>query len=136
MMSLFFGLAVSLPISLLLLKIFRGRFFVITSPYFAGALYGFWLWIFSIVFLVLDASYDFAGILSGPSGGRIFDLIVNGFASAGFISGGILAALVRVVNPAYPEGTMLAILLMNAFAPTIDYFVTQANVRRRRKRLG
>ncbi len=49
---------------------------------------------------------------------------------------GILAALVRVVNPAYPEGTMLAILLMNAFAPTIDYFVTQANVRRRRKRLG
>ena len=49
---------------------------------------------------------------------------------------GLLAALVRVVNPAYPEGTMLAILLMNAFAPTIDYFVTQANVRRRKQRLG
>ncbi len=49
---------------------------------------------------------------------------------------GILAALVRVINPAYPEGTMLAILLMNAFAPTIDYFVTQANVRRRKRRLG
>jgi len=49
---------------------------------------------------------------------------------------GLIAVLVRVVNPAYPEGTMLAILLMNAFAPTIDYFVAQANVRRRRKRLG
>jgi hypothetical protein len=98
-MHMFFGLIVSLPLSLILLKIFRGRFFVITSPYFAGALYGFWLWIFSIVFLFLDASYNFAGILSGPTGGRILDLIFNGFASAGFISGGILAALVLKTFP-------------------------------------
>ena len=53
----------------------------------------------------------------------------------GFLIGG-LTVLVRAVNPAYPEGMMLAILLMNAFAPTIDYFVVQGNVRRRRKRLG
>jgi Na+-transporting NADH:ubiquinone oxidoreductase subunit B len=47
---------------------------------------------------------------------------------------GVLVVLIRVVNPAYPEGTMLAILLMNVFAPVIDHFVVQANVRRRRAR--
>ena len=45
---------------------------------------------------------------------------------------GVLVMLIRTVNPAYPEGMMLAILFMNAFAPTIDYFVAQANIRRRR----
>lgn len=44
---------------------------------------------------------------------------------------GILAILIRVVNPAYPEGMMLAILFMNMFAPLIDYFAIQRNVRRR-----
>ena len=48
---------------------------------------------------------------------------------------GVLVILIRVVNPAYPEGMMLAILLMNVFAATIDYFVVQANVRRRRARV-
>jgi len=47
---------------------------------------------------------------------------------------GFLALLVRVLNPAYPEGMMLAILLMNAFAPLIDYYVVEANIRRRMKR--
>lgn len=47
---------------------------------------------------------------------------------------GILAVLIRVVNPAYPEGMMLAILLLNVFAPLIDYYVVDANVRRRKKR--
>lgn len=49
---------------------------------------------------------------------------------------GVLAILIRVVNPAYPEGMMLAILFMNVFAPTIDYFVVAANIRRRRVRAG
>lgn len=44
---------------------------------------------------------------------------------------GILTTLVRVINPGYPEGIMLAILLGNCFAPLIDYFVLQANIRRR-----
>jgi Na+-transporting NADH:ubiquinone oxidoreductase subunit B len=48
---------------------------------------------------------------------------------------GVLAILIRVVNPAYPEGMMLAILLMNVFAATIDYFVVRANIRRRRARV-
>ena len=44
---------------------------------------------------------------------------------------GALTILIRVVNPAYPEGIMLAILFGNCFAPIIDYFVVQANIRRR-----
>ncbi len=47
---------------------------------------------------------------------------------------GVMAVLIRVANPAYPEGMMLAILLMNVFAPLIDYYVTDANIRRRKKR--
>ena len=49
---------------------------------------------------------------------------------------GIMAVLIRVVNPAYPEGMMLAILLMNIFAPLIDYYVVGANIKRRMKRLS
>ena len=44
---------------------------------------------------------------------------------------GVMTILIRVINPAFPEGIMLAILFGNVFAPTIDYFVVQANVRRR-----
>ncbi|MEQ1637539.1 MAG: NADH:ubiquinone reductase (Na(+)-transporting) subunit B [Methylococcales bacterium] len=47
---------------------------------------------------------------------------------------GLMTVLIRVVNPAFPEGIMLAILFSNMFAPTIDYFVIQANIRRRMKR--
>ena len=52
----------------------------------------------------------------------------------GFMTGA-LAVLVRVVNPAYPEGMMLAILFMNALAPTVDYFVVEANIKRRKNRV-
>ncbi|MBP7496364.1 MAG: NADH:ubiquinone reductase (Na(+)-transporting) subunit B [Bacteroidales bacterium] len=48
---------------------------------------------------------------------------------------GMLAIMIRVFNPAYPEGMMLAILLMNAFAPLIDHFVIQAHINKRKKRL-
>jgi Na+-transporting NADH:ubiquinone oxidoreductase subunit B len=47
---------------------------------------------------------------------------------------GVLVVLVRAVNPAYPEGVMLAILFMNVFAPLIDHYVVQANVKRRKLR--
>ncbi len=47
---------------------------------------------------------------------------------------GILAVLIRVFNPGYPEGMMLAILLMNVFAPLIDHYVLEANIRKRLKR--
>ncbi|NAS29546.1 NADH:ubiquinone reductase (Na(+)-transporting) subunit B [Flavobacteriaceae bacterium R38] len=48
---------------------------------------------------------------------------------------GFISILIRVFNPAYPEGVMLAILLMNVFAPTIDHYVLQGNIKRRMKRL-
>ena len=48
---------------------------------------------------------------------------------------GIFAILIRVFNPAYPEGMMLAVLLMNVFAPLVDHYVIEANVQRRLKRL-
>lgn len=46
---------------------------------------------------------------------------------------GVMVILIRVINPAFPEGIMLAILFGNVFAPLIDYFVVQANVKRRMK---
>jgi Na+-transporting NADH:ubiquinone oxidoreductase subunit B len=48
---------------------------------------------------------------------------------------GFISIMIRVFNPAYPEGVFLAILLMNVFAPTIDHYVVQGNVKRRLKRL-
>jgi Na+-transporting NADH:ubiquinone oxidoreductase subunit B len=48
---------------------------------------------------------------------------------------GMFAILIRVFNPAYPEGIMLAILLMNVFAPLIDHYVVEANINRRLKRV-
>ncbi len=47
---------------------------------------------------------------------------------------GVMVVMIRVVNPAFPEGMMLAILFGNVFAPLIDYFVVQANIRRRARR--
>ena len=48
---------------------------------------------------------------------------------------GFISVMIRVFNPGYPEGVFLAILLMNVFAPTIDHYVVQGNVRKRMKRL-
>jgi Na+-transporting NADH:ubiquinone oxidoreductase subunit B len=47
---------------------------------------------------------------------------------------GVLAIIIRVLNPAYPEGVMLSILLMNTFAPLIDHYVVQGHIRKRLKR--
>ena len=47
---------------------------------------------------------------------------------------GLLTVLIRIFNPAYPEGIMLAVLFMNVFAPLIDFYVIEANKKRRLKR--
>lgn len=52
----------------------------------------------------------------------------------GFLAG-FLSIMIRVFNPAYPEGVMMAILFMNVMAPTIDHYVIQSNVKRRMKRM-
>jgi Na+-transporting NADH:ubiquinone oxidoreductase subunit B len=58
----------------------------------------------------------------------------NGMYIYGFLIG-IIAILIRVFNPAYPEGVMLSILLMNVFAPLIDYYVIESNIKKRLKRM-
>jgi len=77
-------------------------------------------------------------VLGGWAFGTVFmatDPVSSAFTNIGkFYYGlgiGFLSILIRVVNPAYPEGVMLAILFMNMFAPLIDYFVVQANINRR-----
>lgn len=59
----------------------------------------------------------------------------NGKYVYGFLIGAV-AITIRVMNPGYPEGMMLAILLMNAFAPLIDYCVVQSNINKRLKRIA
>ncbi len=73
-------------------------------------------WAFGTVYMATDP-------VSGPS-------TLRGHYVYGFLIGA-LVVLIRVVNPAYPEGMMLAILFMNLFAPLIDWAVVQSNVRRR-----
>ena len=82
-------------------------------------------------------------VLGGWALGAVFmatDPVTSAFtATRKFIYGfgiGVLVVLVRVVNPAYPEGMMLAILFMNMFAPLIDHFFVQANIKRREARVG
>ncbi|MFK7896088.1 MAG: NADH:ubiquinone reductase (Na(+)-transporting) subunit B [Myxococcota bacterium] len=76
-------------------------------------------WAFGLVFMATDpVSSAFTN-----QGKLIYGLLI-----------GVLVVLIRVVNPAYPEGMMLAILFMNMFAPLIDHFFVQANVRRREAR--
>ncbi|MGD8439700.1 MAG: NADH:ubiquinone reductase (Na(+)-transporting) subunit B [Holophagae bacterium] len=77
-------------------------------------------------------------VLGGWAFGTVFmatDPVSSAFTNKGrWIYGagiGVMVILVRVVNPAYPEGMMLAILFMNMFAPFIDHFIVQANVKRR-----
>ena len=48
---------------------------------------------------------------------------------------GMFSIMIRIFNPAYPEGVMMAILLMNVFAPTIDHYVIQSNIKRRKTRI-
>lgn len=58
----------------------------------------------------------------------------NGMYIYGFLIG-VIAILIRVFNPAYPEGVMLSILLMNVFAPLIDHYVIESNIKKRLKRM-
>ena len=81
-------------------------------------------------------------IIGGFAFGAVFmatDPVTSAQTSTGkYIVGfmtGALAILIREVNPAYPEGMMLSILFMNALAPLVDYFVVEANIRRRKNRV-
>jgi Na+-transporting NADH:ubiquinone oxidoreductase subunit B len=85
-----------------------------------------WQWHIAVGGFAFGAVFMATDPVSAPDtmmGHVIFGLLI-----------GVLTWVIRVINPAFPEGIMLAILLGNIFAPIIDYFVIRANVRRRVKR--
>lgn len=90
--------------------------FMAIPPYYHLIMGGF---AFGAVFMATDP----VSASQTSSGKYIYGLLI-----------GIITVLIRVVNPAYPEGMMLAILFMNVFAPLIDHYVVQANVKRRMRR--
>jgi Na+-transporting NADH:ubiquinone oxidoreductase subunit B len=95
-----------------------------TNPYFSVP---FWWhmvlggWAFGTVYMATDP----VTAAQSNKGRWIYGILV-----------GALTVMIRVVNPAYPEGMMLAILFLNVFAPTIDYFVVRTNITRRQRRVA
>lgn len=90
----------------------------------------------------LDLPAHFHLVIGGFAFGAVFmatDPVTASQTATGKIIygllGGMIAILIRVLNPAYPEGVMLAILFMNVMAPIIDHYVVQSNIKRRLKRL-
>lgn len=91
--------------------------------------------------LFFDVPFYWHFVLGGWAFGMVFmatDPVTAPATDTGrYIYGffiGFFVVLIRVVNPAYPEGMMLSILLMNVFAPVIDYYVVKANIKRRNAR--
>ncbi len=91
--------------------------------------------------LLINVPFHWQIVLGGWAFGAVFmatDPVSAAHTNAGkYIYGflvGVMAIVVRVLNPAYPEGMMLAILFMNVFASTIDHFVVRANIKRRQAR--
>jgi len=118
-----------------------GSFRIMASVIIGGLAMG---GIFNLVgindYMLLPAYYHL--VLGGFMFGAVFmatdPVTASQTATGKYIYGlliGVVTVLVRVLNPAYPEGMMLAILLMNVFAPLIDHYVVEANIKRRLKRL-
>ncbi|MDA3954847.1 MAG: NADH:ubiquinone reductase (Na(+)-transporting) subunit B [Bacteroidales bacterium] len=113
---------------------------IIISVFVGGMLMGLILNIFAVnAFMELPAYQHL--LLGGFAFGAVFmatdpvsaSQTPKGKIIYGFLIG-FLAVLIRVINPAYPEGVMLAILLMNVFAPLIDHYVIEGNIKKRLKR--
>lgn len=117
-----------------------GSWKIIVSVF--GGAYGMGLFLNLVggnAFVMMPAEYHL--VMGGLAFGAVFmatDPVTASQTETGkWIYGaliGVMTVLIRVFNPAYPEGIMLAILLMNVFAPLIDYFVVSANKKRRLKR--
>jgi Na+-transporting NADH:ubiquinone oxidoreductase subunit B len=113
---------------------------IIISTFIGGLVMGYLLNIFAVnSFMELPAFQHL--LLGGFAFGAVF-MATDPVSAAqtpkgkiiyGFLIG-FLAVLIRVINPAYPEGVMLAILLMNVFAPLIDHYVVEGNIKKRLKR--
>ncbi|MBI5010018.1 MAG: NADH:ubiquinone reductase (Na(+)-transporting) subunit B [Bacteroidia bacterium] len=117
-----------------------GSWKIIVSTFAGGLAMGLLLNLFAVnSYMEIPAYYHF--VMGGFAFGAVFmatDPVSGSQTETGkWIYGfliGVLSILIRVLNPAYPEGVMLAILLMNVFAPLIDYYVVQSNINRRLKR--
>lgn len=117
-----------------------GSWKIITSVFAGGLVMGLILNLFAVnAFMEIPAWHHL--IMGGFAFGAVFmatDPVTAAQTEKGkWIYGfliGIMAILIRVLNPAYPEGVMLAILLLNVFAPLIDHYVIEGNVKRRLKR--
>ena len=115
----------------------RVMFTVFAGGYIMGLLFNLWG---ANDYMLLPAHYHL--IMGGFAFGAVFmatDPVTaaqtnKGMYYYGFLVG-LMAVLIRVFNPAYPEGMMLAILLMNVFAPLIDHYVIESNIKKRLKRL-
>lgn len=117
-----------------------GNWKIMLSTFAGGAAIGILLNIFAVnAYMEMPFWHHF--IIGGFAFGAVFmatDPVSASHTETGkWIYGfliGVLAIIIRVLNPAYPEGMMLAILLMNTFAPLIDHYVVQSNVNKRLKR--
>lgn len=117
-----------------------GSWKIIVSVFAGGLIMGLLLNAFSAnTFMELPFYYHF--VMGGFAFGAVFmatDPVSGTQTEKGkWIYGlliGMLSIIFRILNPAYPEGVMLAILLMNAFAPLIDHFVIQSSIKRRLQR--
>lgn len=115
----------------------RIMFTVFVGGYIMGLLFNLWG---ENAYMDLPAHYHL--VMGGFAFGAVFmatDPVTatqtkKGMYIYGFLIG-MVAILIRVFNPAYPEGMMLAILLMNVFAPLIDHYIIEGNIKRRLKRL-
>ena len=117
-----------------------GSWKIIFSVFFGGYFMGLVLNLFAVnPFMEIPALQQL--FIGGFAFGAVFmatDPVTAAQTEKGkFIYGfltGLLAILIRVLNPAYPEGVMMAILLMNVFAPLIDHYVIEANIKKRLSR--
>jgi len=117
-----------------------GSWKVIVSVFAGGAVMGILLNLFAVNEFMALPFWEHL-LLGGFAFGAVFmatDPVTAAQTEKGkWIYGfliGFLAILIRVLNPAYPEGVMMAILLMNVFAPLIDHYIVEANIKRRLKR--
>ena len=115
---------------------FRVMFSVFAGGAVMGLLFNLWG---TNSYMQLPFYYHF--VMGGFAFGAVFmatDPVTGSHTGTGkWIYGfliGFIAVLIRVLNPSYPEGMMLSILLMNTFAPLIDYYVVNVNIKRRLKR--
>jgi Na+-transporting NADH:ubiquinone oxidoreductase subunit B len=118
-----------------------GSWRIMASVVAGGLLMG---WIFNLFaindYMAIPAHYHL--VMGGFAFGTVYmatDPVTASQTTRGkYIYGfliGLIAVIIRVANPAYPEGMMLAILLMNVFAPLIDHYVIQASIKRRMNRM-